>query len=60
MQYRISDGTKKWHPHEMLMRITAAEPPPPAATADREEYRIEKILEYNPRTRKYLVLYFGY
>ena len=59
-QYKINDGTKKWHPHELLMKIDAVEKPPEAATDDREEYRIEKILEYNPRTRKYLVLYTGY
>ena len=59
-QYKINDGTGKWHPHELLMKIDAVEEPPDAATDDREDYQIEKILEYNPRTRKYLVLYTGY
>jgi hypothetical protein len=59
-QYKINDGTGKWHPHELLMKIDAVETPPDAATDDREDYQIEKILEYNPRTRKYLVLYTGY
>jgi hypothetical protein len=59
-QYKINDGTGKWHPHELLMKIDAVEAPPDAATADRDEYAIEKILDYNPRTRKYLVLYTGY
>ena len=59
-QYKINDGTKKWHPHELLMKIDAVEKPPGAATDDREDYKIEKILQYNPRTRKYLVLYTGY
>ena len=59
-QYKISDGTGKWHPHELLMKIDAVEKPPDAATADRGEFAIEKILDYNARTRKYLVLYTGY
>ena len=42
------------------MKIDAVEEPPDAATAERDEYSIEKILDYNPRTRKYLVLYTGY
>jgi hypothetical protein len=42
------------------MKIDAVEEPPDAATANREDYEIEKVLDYNPRTRKYLVLYTGY
>ena len=59
-QYKISDGKNIWHPHEYLMKIEAAEAPPNAATADRPEYKIEKILDYNRQTQKYLVLYTGY
>ena len=60
LQYKISDGTGKWHPHEMLMKLPGVEKPPDAATADRDDYEIEKVLDYNPSTRKYLVLYTGY
>jgi hypothetical protein len=48
LQYKISDGTGKWHPHEMLMKLPGVEKPPDAATADRDDYEIEKVLGATP------------
>ena len=42
------------------MKLPGVEKPPDAATADRDDYEIEKVLDYNAQTRKYLVLYTGY
>jgi len=64
-EYRIDDGSGVWHAHELLQHIPGAEAPPAAATADRDEYRIEKVLRHDPvgtpdTSRPYLVLYTGY
>ena len=59
-EYKISDGSNVWHQHELLMRIPGSEAPPDAATRDRGEYEIEKILDYDRQTKRYLVLYTGY
>ena len=57
--YRLEGRPKKdVYPRELLQVVVADLPPPPEASAEREDYEIARVLRVTP-TRA-LVLYSGY